>query len=215
MADALCRLPRVLLDGRPAARALLCGSNAHPGLRGEALFYPYQDGTLLLIRALGLPGDGFYACHIHALGDCCTGGDVAFHCAGPHYDPEGREHPNHAGDLPVLLSSGGRALSLVYTGRFQPGQVLGRSVVLHALPDDYRSQPTGAAGARMACHAGPAFCSLLSIVSCFAIPRSPPAPRRPRPVRRCSTRSAPLRRIWRPRGSSSARFLGCKPLPRR
>ena len=86
MADALCRLPRVLLDGRPAARALLCGSNAHPGLRGEALFYPYQDGTLLLIRALGLPGDGFYACHIHALGDCCTGGDVAFHCAGPHYD---------------------------------------------------------------------------------------------------------------------------------
>ena len=46
MADALCRLPRVLLDGRPAARALLCGSNAHPGLRGEALFYPYQDGTL-------------------------------------------------------------------------------------------------------------------------------------------------------------------------
>ena len=53
MADALCRLPRVLLDGRPAARALLCGSNAHPGLRGEALFYPYQDGTLLLIRALG------------------------------------------------------------------------------------------------------------------------------------------------------------------
>ena len=81
------------------------------------------------------PGDGFYACHIHALGDCCTGGDVAFHCAGPHYDPEGREHPNHAGDLPVLLSSGGRALSLVYTGRFQPGQVLGRSVVLHALPE--------------------------------------------------------------------------------
>ena len=185
MADALCRLPYLLLMGCPAARALLCGSNAHPGLRGEALFYPYQDGTLLLIRALGLPGDGFYACHIHALGDCCTGGDVAFHCAGPHYDPEGREHPNHAGDLPVLLSSGGRALSLVYTGRFQPGQVLGRSVVLHALPDDYRSQPTGAAGgriacgvispdassrARMACHAGPAFCSLLSIVSCFRYP---------------------------------------------
>ena len=50
-----------------------------------------------------------------------------------------------------LLSSGGRALSLVYTGRFQPGQVLGRSVVLHALPDDYRSQPTGAAGSRIAC----------------------------------------------------------------
>ena len=108
MADALCRLPRVLLDGRPAARALLCGSNAHPGLRGEALFYPYQDGTLLLIRALGLPGDGFYACHIHALGDCCTGGDVAFHCAGPHYDPEISPScsPAAAGRSPSCIPAG-------------------------------------------------------------------------------------------------------------
>ena len=160
MADALCRLPRVLLDGRPAARALLCGSNAHPGLRGEALFYPYQDGTLLLIRALGLPGDGFYACHIHALGDCCTGGDVAFHCAGPHYDPEGREHPNHAGDLPVLLSSGGRALSLVYTGhRRRRGP--------HCLR---RHLPCGLSRARMACHAGPAFCSLFIYCILFCYP---------------------------------------------
>ena len=122
MADALCRLPRVLLDGRPAARALLCGSNAHPGLRGEALFYPYQDGTLLLIRALGLPGDGFYACHIHALGDCCTGGDVAFHCAGPHYDPEGREHPNHAGISPSCSpAAAGRSPSCIPAG-FSPGR---------------------------------------------------------------------------------------------
>ena len=122
MADALCRLPRVLLDGRPAARALLCGSNAHPGLRGEALFYPYQDGTLLLIRALGLPGDGFYACHIHALGDCCTGGDVAFHCAGPHYDPEAASTRTTREISPSCSpAAAGRSPSCIPAG-FSPGR---------------------------------------------------------------------------------------------
>ena len=40
MADALCRLPRVLLDGRPAARALLCGSNATPAYGARRCFIP-------------------------------------------------------------------------------------------------------------------------------------------------------------------------------
>lgn len=151
MSHSFTPLPRALFARRPAARAELRGGGANPGLWGEALFYPYQAGCLVLLRALGLPGDGFFACHIHAHGDCRSGGDVAFHCAGPHYDPEGLPHPEHAGDLPVLLSSGGRALSLNYTGRFRPEQVLGRAVVIHALPDDYRSQPTGSAGGRIAC----------------------------------------------------------------
>ena len=151
MPDDPCRLPRVLLEGRPAARALLRGSDAHPFLRGDALFYPWQGGSLLLVRAVGLPGDGFFALHIHTFGSCRTGGDVAFLGAGDHFNPRGLPHPFHAGDLPVLLSSGGRALSVTYTGRFTPGQAVGRSMVLHALPDDYRSQPTGAAGACITC----------------------------------------------------------------
>ena len=184
MADALCRLPRVLLDGRPAARALLCGSNAHPGLRGEALFYPYQDGTLLLIRALGLPGDGFYACHIHALGDCCTGGDVAFHCAGPHYDPEGREHPNHAGIPRPALQRRPGALPRVYrpiSARAGAGPVGGTPRSARRLPQSAhrrrrgphclrRHLPCGLSRARMACHAGPAFCSLFIYCILFCYP---------------------------------------------
>ena len=151
MSDDLSRLPHVLLEGRPAARALLRGSDAHPRLLGEMLFYPWQGGTLVLTRAAGLPGDGFFALHIPARGSCRTGGDVAFLGAGDHFNPQGLPHPFHAGDLPVLLSSGGRAFSVAYTGRFTPAQVVGRAAVLHALPDDYRSQPTGGAGARIAC----------------------------------------------------------------
>lgn len=151
MSCVFAPLPQVLTGSPPAARASILGGDANPSLRGEALFYPYQGGSLVLIRALGLPGDGFFACHIHACGDCRSGGDIAFHRAGPHYNPGLRPHPEHAGDLPVLLACGGRAFSLNYTGRFRPEQVLGRAVVLHALPDDYRSQPTGRAGGRIAC----------------------------------------------------------------
>ncbi|MBP1736950.1 MAG: superoxide dismutase [Oscillospiraceae bacterium] len=147
-------LPRVLLDRPPTARALLRGSEAYPALGGEVLFYPFQDGSLLLVRAAGLPGDGFLGFHIHTYGDCCIGGDVPFNCAGGHYDPEGGvPHPNHAGDLPVLLSNAGRAFAVVYTSRFTPTEVIGRSVIIHGMPDDFRSQPAGDSGSRIACGA--------------------------------------------------------------
>lgn len=148
-----CPIPAALLKGPPAAQALLRGDGAHPRLRGEALFYPFGAGTLLLVRILGLPRDGFFALHIHQQGDCRTGGDLPFHRAGGHYNPGGLPHPDHAGDLPVILSSGGRALALFYTGRFRPGQVVGRSMVLHDGPDDYRTQPAGDSGPPIACGA--------------------------------------------------------------
>lgn len=151
MTDHPCRLPPPLIEGQPAARALVRGDAAHPELMGEVLFYDYQDGTLLLARMAGLPGDGFFGFHIHESGDCCTGGDIPFHCAGPHYDIGGHTHPSHTGDLPALLSDGGRAYMVVYTGRFRPSEVMGRSVMVHAGPDDYHSQPAGDSGARIAC----------------------------------------------------------------
>ena len=151
MSDLPSPLPKILLENRPEAYALLRGDSAHPDLRGEVLFYPYQDGALLAVRVVGLPGDGFFALHIHENGDCCTGGDLPFHCAGGHYNPSNAAHPGHAGDLPVLLSSGGCAYMVVYTGRFRPDAVLNRAVILHASPDDYRSQPAGDSGGRIAC----------------------------------------------------------------
>ena len=141
------------LWGKPEARALVRGDAAHASLMGEVLFYPWLSGTLVLIRATGLPGSGFLGFHIHTTGDCCTGGDVPFHCAGGHFDPTGAMHPNHAGDLPVLLSAGGNALMLVYTDRFRPADVVDRAVILHDMPDDYRSQPAGDSGGRIGCGA--------------------------------------------------------------
>lgn len=109
-------LPQVLLEGVPALRAVLRGNGAYPGLLGEVLLYPWQEGTLLVTRAAGLPRDGFFALHIHTLGCCRTGGDIPFYCAGGHFDPQQQPHPDHAGDLPVLLSHRGRAFSVTFTG---------------------------------------------------------------------------------------------------
>ena len=136
----------------PTAWARLRGDTAHPRLSGEVLFSPYGRGTLVTIRAAGLPVSVFLGLHIHEKGVCATGGDVAFASAGGHFDPHNVPHPLHAGDLPPLLSSAeGTAAASVWTDRFTPAQVLGRSVILHGMADDFRSQPSGDSGGRIAC----------------------------------------------------------------
>ncbi|MEA4953939.1 MAG: superoxide dismutase family protein [Pseudoflavonifractor sp.] len=137
---------------RPAARALLQGDEAHSGLRGEVLFCPYGRGTLVIARVVGLPSPGFLGFHVHTGGSCTAGGDIPFSSAGGHYDPYDVPHPWHSGDLPPLLASGqGTALLAVYTDRFRPEEVVGRTVVVHERADDFRSQPAGDSGSRLAC----------------------------------------------------------------
>lgn len=137
---------------KPVAKALLRGDSTHPQLMGEVLFSPYGKGTLVVLRAVGLPPSGFLGFHIHDKGDCSTGGDVPFASAGGHYDPHNVSHPWHGGDLPPVLATGdGVALMAVYTDRFQPKDVIGRSVILHDAPDDFHSQPAGNSGSRIAC----------------------------------------------------------------
>ena len=146
MRDYPLPLPRALLEGLPTGKALLRGDDSHPDLWGEVLFYPWQEGALILTRVLGLPRDGLWGLQIHALGNCATGGDVPFFCAGPVFELPGLCRAPPAGLLPPLLSTGGKAFSLGYSDRFQPEQVLGRTVVLHP-PVSAGDSPEG----RVAC----------------------------------------------------------------
>ena len=137
---------------RPVAQAALRGDVFHPQIVGEVLFSPYGQGTLVVVRALGLPPSQFLGLHIHENGVCDPGGDTAFSSAGGHYNPQSLPHPSHAGDLPPLLTSaGGVAMEAVYTDRFRPADVIGRAVVVHGMPDDLHTQPAGDSGARIAC----------------------------------------------------------------
>ncbi|NLW16887.1 MAG: superoxide dismutase family protein [Firmicutes bacterium] len=107
---------------------------------------PYQPATN------GQPPIGPHGFHIHENGNCTVGDPTdPFQAAGEHWNPTEQPHGNHAGDLPVLFSNGGVARMRVFTNRFRPNQVVGRSILIHRHPDDYRSQPAGASGTRLAC----------------------------------------------------------------
>lgn len=133
-----------------SAIAHISGGRACPGLRGTVRFLPRRGGTLVVAEICGLPVSktGFFAFHIHEGGDCC-GND--FSNTGGHYNPGGAEHPNHAGDLPPLLSDNGRAYSQVLTGRFRVEDIIGRTVVVHAGADDFFTRPSGNAGRKIGC----------------------------------------------------------------
>ncbi len=75
----------------------------------------------------------------------------AFPNTGNHYNPNNVPHPEHAGDLPPLLSNNGYAWMSFYTGRVNLNDVIGRSLVIHGMADDFRTQPSGNSGDKIAC----------------------------------------------------------------
>lgn len=135
-----CRLPRAV--------ACISGGRENPSLKGIVRFDQKCGGVLVSADISGLPGDGFFAFHIHE-GVSCQGSGFRF--TGGHYNPLGMPHPNHAGDLPPLLSNRGRAKMTVLTGRFRVDDIIGRTLVIHSAPDDFTTQPAGNPGEKIAC----------------------------------------------------------------
>ena len=127
---------------------------------GEATFEEIGGGKVrIMVFAQGLKPGQEHGFHIHEAGDCSSGDGMStkghFNPFGkPHGDPKSPER--HAGDLPALTADkGGRAkldtVTDVITVRPGPASVVGRGLIIHADPDDYKTQPTGNAGARIAC----------------------------------------------------------------
>ena len=135
----------------PDAVARIAGGGDAPQLIGCVQFYQESGCVLIEAKISGLPrenGTGFFGFHIHQ-GMSCSGTD--FSGTEGHYNPTGQIHPKHAGDLPPLLECGGNAYLSVKTDRFSVAEIIGRTVVIHSDPDDFRSQPAGNAGKKIAC----------------------------------------------------------------
>ncbi|MDB4880702.1 MAG: superoxide dismutase family protein [Gemmatimonadetes bacterium] len=107
----------------------------------------------------GLPA-GTHGIHLHAVGRC----EPPFTTAGPHWNPttrlHGFENPqgHHLGDMPniVARADGSATVDVMTRGGTLRGAAAamdadGLSVVVHASPDDYRTDPSGSSGARIAC----------------------------------------------------------------
>lgn len=141
----------------PKAIAIVRGNNAYPSIYGEVRFYQSAYGTLVAAEFSGLPvgtsncTNPVFGFHIHS-GTQCTGNRTdPFADALTHYNPYTCAHPYHAGDLPPIFGANGYGFSLFLTNRFSVGEIIGRTVILHAMPDDYVTQPSGNSGAKIAC----------------------------------------------------------------
>jgi superoxide dismutase, Cu-Zn family len=126
---------------------------------GEATFEQVGDKVRVIVFAQGLRPDREHGFHIHEAGDCSSGDGMS---AKGHFNPHGKPHGNpaggerHAGDLPSLKAGkDGRAKIDVTVDAISigagAGNIVGRGLIIHADPDDYKTQPTGNAGARLAC----------------------------------------------------------------
>ena len=134
----------------PDAVAEIRGGVEALQLTGCVEFYQENGCVLIVVRISGLPESktGFFGFHIHQ-GESCSGPD--FSATGSHYNPVDQVHPKQTGDLPPLLSCHGNAYLSVKTDRFTVNEIIGRTVVIHSDPDDFRSQPAGNAGKKIAC----------------------------------------------------------------
>lgn len=147
-----------VLQQRPRAAAIIKGSSAYPALRGGVGFYQTRSGVFVVAEILGLPvpadekcSSPVFAFHIHS-GAHCTGNNTdPFADAMAHYNPNDCAHPYHSGDLPPLFGNNGYAFSAFVTNRFTIDEIAGKTVILHADPDDFTTQPSGNAGAKIAC----------------------------------------------------------------
>ena len=136
---------------RPDAVARIRGGIDVPQVTGCVRFYQENGYVLVVARISGLPREsetGFFGFHIHQ-GESCSGAD--FSGTGSHYNPLEMPHPEHAGDLPPLLSCHGCAYLSFKTDRLSVQEILGRTVVIHSDPDDFHTQPAGNAGKKIAC----------------------------------------------------------------
>ena len=141
----------------PKARARINGSILYPDIQGDVWFYEADYGVFVVADIEGLPIPArecdapVFAFHIHEGGSCSGNNNDSFANARMHYNPNNCPHPHHAGDLPPLFGVQGFAFSAVLTDRFNIDEIIGKTVVIHSETDDFRSQPAGNSGIKIAC----------------------------------------------------------------
>lgn len=145
-------------NGSEASARLLDSSGGQLAVASAA---QQNDGLRISVSASGLR-PGSYGLHVHAVGRCDA---PDFTSAGPHWNPTMRQHGSqnpqgtHRGDLPNLIVGANGQGEIAFTipdARLSGGvggmlDADGAAIVVHAGPDDYRTDPSGNSGARIGC----------------------------------------------------------------
>ena len=126
---------------------------------GTVRFAKSGGKVLVTGEVRGLKPGAEHGFHVHEKGDCSSGDGMS---TGGHFNPAGKAHgrhsqgEHHAGDLPSLMAdSTGVARFSFESATIDIGtgatDIVGKGLIVHRDPDDYRTQPTGNAGPRLAC----------------------------------------------------------------
>ena len=127
---------------------------------GTVTFTQVGDKVRVEANLGGLKANADHGFHVHDKGDCSSGDGMS---TGGHFNPLGKPHGHHegmerhAGDLPAVRAdaAGNAKLSVTMDviSVSSPGatSVVGRGMIVHRDPDDYKTQPSGNAGPRIAC----------------------------------------------------------------
>ena len=130
--------------------------DASGAVKGSAMVHPMGDALHVEVKVSGM-APGTYAAHIHTVGQC---EGPKFTTAGGHWNPEGKQHGKdnpagaHKGDLPnitVGADGTGSTMAHIMASAASLMDADGAAVVIHAGPDDYKTDPTGNSGDRIAC----------------------------------------------------------------
>ena len=150
-------VPSLALASTPTKAVATLTPGKDSKVAGEVTFTKAETGVKISGKVTGLPA-GSHGFHIHEFGDCSA---ADFSSAGGHFNPAEKKHgspkdaEHHEGDLGNIEAdaSGSATIEAVDPSLSFEGanSILGRGVIVHANTDDFKTQPTGNAGGRVAC----------------------------------------------------------------
>ncbi len=159
LAGALVLIGQTGLHAQEDGAATATFSNTQGETIGEAKLTAVPSGVLIELDLDGLTPESWVSFHIHETGECDPSAD--FETAGGHFNPTSADHGllveggPHAGDMPnQYVGSGGTLKSAVFNSMANlegDAGITGKSLVIHGGQDDYKTQPSGDAGSRIAC----------------------------------------------------------------
>ena len=149
--------PGVVQASGPMAMAKLEATRGN-AVTGTVMFHQQGEQVTVHAKIEGLVPGQDHGFHIHEKGDCSSGDGMS---SGGHFNPGSKPHgpqeaDHHAGDLPALKADHNGKVDMKFqvtgvTIGSGAGDIVGKGLIVHAMPDDYKTQPTGNSGARIAC----------------------------------------------------------------
>jgi Cu-Zn family superoxide dismutase len=142
----------------PKAVAMLAPTTGNTA-SGTVRFVQTGNKVMVSGEVRGLKPNAEHGFHVHEKGDCSSGDGMS---TGGHFNPTGKPHGNHdmgehhAGDLPMLKANASGVATFSYESKtISVGSgvtdVVGKGLIVHRDPDDFKTQPTGNSGPRLAC----------------------------------------------------------------